>query len=54
MSIVALGFNSCSPKYGCPSLEGQADIKAGKTPESSSGLFPEGGKKGKKRNKRNK
>lgn len=54
MGLLTVGLNSCSPKYGCPSLEGQADLESGKASQSSSGLFPENGKKGKKRKKNKK
>ena len=49
--MILVGFNSCSPKYGCPALEGQADIEAGKTPKSTSGLVFGDTKKNGKRKK---
>lgn len=51
VGMIGIGMNSCSPKYGCPSLEGQADLESGTISESESGLFDEG-KKRKKRKKK--
>ena len=51
VGMLGIGMNSCSPKYGCPSLEGQADLESGKVPDSNSGLFDEGKKKKRKRKK---
>jgi len=51
MGMIGLGMNSCSPKYGCPSLEGQADLESGKVPESNSGLFDDGKKRKRKKKK---